>query len=128
MVHDAVHVVAQRKKRWSRLVERTEARITNSHRIYGGHRETIARRTPLWTAARIAAFLCRETWGIESAIFAEQPRAIKLHRKLMGHFAPDRKEIEVGNHQLMNIKERAKKLGQAMSLDDKHGIPAVLDD
>ncbi|MFY7818859.1 MAG: hypothetical protein ACOVRB_10905 [Akkermansiaceae bacterium] len=46
----------------------------------------------------------------------------------MGHFAPDRKEIEVGNQQLLSIKERAKELGQTMSLDDKHGIPAVLDD
>ena len=55
-------------------------------------------------------------------------RAIELHSKLMGHFEPDRKEIEVGNQALMSIKERAKELGYAMSMAYKHGTPAVLDD
>lgn len=55
-------------------------------------------------------------------------RAIELHSKLLGHFEPDRKEIEFGNQALMSIKERAKELGYAMSSAYKHGTPAVLDD
>jgi hypothetical protein len=55
-------------------------------------------------------------------------RAIELHSKLLGHFEPDRKEIEFGNQALMSIKERAKELGYAMSSAYKHGTPAILDD
>lgn len=55
-------------------------------------------------------------------------RAIELHSKLLGHFEPDRKEIEFGNQALQSIRERAKELGYAMSAAYKHGTPAVLDD
>lgn len=55
-------------------------------------------------------------------------RAIELHSKLMGHFEPDRQELELGNQALMSIRERAKELGYAMSAAYKHGTPATLDD
>ena len=74
------------------------------------------------------ATLIRTPMNSEVVKVADKLRAIELHSKLLGHFEPDRKEIEFGNQALMSIKERAKELGYAMSLDYKHGTPAVLDD
>ena len=54
--------------------------------------------------------------------------AIELHSKLMGHFEPDRKEIELNNSTLMSIKERAAEVGYALARSYGKGTPAKLDD
>ena len=53
-------------------------------------------------------------------------RAIELHSKLMGHFEPDRKEIELNNSTLMSIKERAAEVGYALSRSYGKGTPASI--
>jgi hypothetical protein len=47
---------------------------------------------------------------------ADKLRAIELHSKLMGHFEPDRMELELGNTTLQTIKERAKEVGYTLSM------------
>jgi phage terminase small subunit len=54
-------------------------------------------------------------------------RAIELHSKLMGHFEPDRTEIDCGNQALMKIRERADELGYALGKAYSRGTPAKLD-
>ncbi len=55
-------------------------------------------------------------------------RAIELHSKLMGHFEPDRTEIDCGNQVLMKIRERADELGYALGNAYPYGTPGILDD
>lgn len=74
------------------------------------------------------ATIIRTPMNSEVVKVADKLRAIEIHSKLLGHFEPDRKEIEYGNQALMSIKERAKELGYAMSAAYKHGTPAVLDE
>lgn len=76
----------------------------------------------------ILATLIRTPMNSEAVKVADKLRAIELHSKLLGHFEPDRKEIEFGNQALQSIRERAKELGFAMSKSYQHGTPAVLDD
>jgi hypothetical protein len=42
-------------------------------------------------------------------------RAIELYSKLLGHFEPDRTEIDVGPKTLLSIKERAAQLTSALA-------------
>jgi hypothetical protein len=42
-------------------------------------------------------------------------RAIELHSKMMGHFEPDRTELQVGSSTLQSIKKRAREVGYTLS-------------
>lgn len=42
-------------------------------------------------------------------------RAIEVHSKMMGHFEPDRTELQVGNSTLQTIKERAIEVGYTLA-------------
>ncbi|MCW1885529.1 terminase small subunit [Luteolibacter flavescens] len=48
-------------------------------------------------------------------------RAIELHSKLLGHFEPDRVEVDVGEKTLLSIKERASQVTSALAGKYKGG-------
>jgi phage terminase small subunit len=65
---------------------------------------------------KVLARLIRTPDNSEVVKVADKLRAIELHSKLMGHFEPDRMELELGNTTLQTIKERAKEVGYTLSM------------
>lgn len=61
--------------------------------------------------------------GTSSVKDADKLRAIELHSKLLGHFEPDRMELEFGNKTLQIIKERAAQVGY--TLGQRYATPGA---
>jgi len=55
-------------------------------------------------------------------------KAIVIDAKLAGQFEPDRKELQLANHSLQSIKERAAEVGYALARSCGNRTPAKLDD
>jgi hypothetical protein len=64
---------------------------------------------------QILAKMIRSPFDSKDVKINDILRAIELHSKLMGHFEPDRSEINLNRPALQSIRERAAEIGYALS-------------
>lgn len=64
----------------------------------------------------VLAKIIRSPFDSQEVKISDILRAIEVHSKMLGHFEPDRTELQVGNPTLQTIKERAKEVGYTLSL------------
>lgn len=64
---------------------------------------------------KILAKMIRAPFDSKEVKINDILRAIELHSKLMGHFEPDRSEINLNRPALQSIRERAAEVGYALA-------------